>query len=167
MKSNLELMIPVFQVQLFYTAAHWSWFSGCCMDKKQLQAAGLKATAPRMRILRLFESATEPHLSAESIYTILKDGGDDIALATVYRVLSQFEAAGVLIRHHFEEGFSVFELNHGEHHDHLICVKCRKVVEFVNEMIEEQQTKIAEQHGFILTDHSLKLFGLCEGCQGD
>lgn len=135
------------------------------MDKSQIKAAGLKVTVPRIKILELLEKAGSRHLSAESIYQTLKDEGEDLGIATVYRVLGQFEAAGIVNRHNFEEGFSIFELNHGEHHDHLVCVKCKQVIEFCDEMIEAQQKIIAQKHGFKITDHSLNIYGLCVSCQ--
>ena len=114
-----------------------------------------------MKILEILESSSQPHLSAEDIYRILMDSEEDIGLATVYRVLTQFETAGLVIRHHFEGGQGVFELDRGKHHDHLICIKCGKIIEFMNADIEEQQHKIAEQEGFTITDHSLIIYGDC------
>ena len=114
-----------------------------------------------MKILEILESSSQPHLSAEDIYRILMDSDEDIGLATVYRVLTQFETAGLVIRHHFEGGQGVFELDRGKHHDHLICIKCGKLIEFMNADIEEQQHKIAEQEGFTITDHSLIIYGDC------
>ncbi len=114
-----------------------------------------------MKILEILESSSQPHLSAEDIYRILMDSDEDIGLATVYRVLTQFETAGLVIRHHFEGGQGVFELDRGKHHDHLICIKCGKIIEFMNADIEEQQHKIAEQEGFTITDHSLIIYGDC------
>lgn len=135
------------------------------MENINLKKAGLKITTPRIKILEILENAQAHHLSAEDVYRILLESGDDIGLATVYRVLTQFEEAGLVIRHHFEGGHSVFELDHGEHHDHLVCVKCNRVEEFVDKMIEEQQQQVAKQAGFLITDHSLTLFGICKLCQ--
>ena len=131
------------------------------MENQDLRRAGLKVTLPRMKILEILESSSQPHLSAEDIYRILMDSDEDIGLATVYRVLTQFETAGLVIRHHFEGGQGVFELDRGKHHDHLICIKCGKIIEFMNADIEEQQHKIAEQEGFTITDHSLIIYGDC------
>lgn len=134
-------------------------------DKHQLKSAGLKVTMPRLKILQIFEDSQNRHLSAEEIYKSLVEMGDDVGLATVYRVLTQFEAAGLVYRHHFEGGNSVFELSEGEHHDHLICVKCRKVLEFVDEVIEERQEMIARQASFEMTSHTLTIYGRCGACQ--
>jgi Fur family ferric uptake transcriptional regulator len=130
---------------------------------RELKKAGLKVTGPRLKILHILET-TSRHMSAEDIYKTLLEMGEDVGLATVYRVLTQFESAGFVIRHHFEEGLSVFELDDGEHHDHLVCVKCGKVAEFVDPMIEERQLAIAEKMKFRMTDHNLTIFGICEGC---
>lgn len=135
------------------------------MGDPDLKKAGLKVTVPRLKILELLENASDRHLSAEDIYKSLSDMGEEIGLATVYRVLSQFESAGLVIRHHFEEGRSVFELDKGDHHDHLVCVKCEKVLEFVDSVIEERQLKVAEEHHFQITDHSLYIYGICKSCQ--
>jgi Fur family ferric uptake transcriptional regulator len=135
------------------------------LDSTQIKQAGLKVTLPRVKILNALESSDERHLSAEDVYKILLQREEEIGLATVYRVLTQFESAGLVCRHHFEGGQSVFELNRGGHHDHLVCVKCGKVVEFVEETIEERQRDIAREHGFVLEDHSLVIYGLCSGCQ--
>lgn len=134
-------------------------------DKHQLKSAGLKVTMPRLKILQIFEDSQNRHLSAEEIYKSLVEMGDDVGLATVYRVLTQFEAAGLVYRHHFEGDHSVFELSEGEHHDHLICVKCRKVLEFVDEVIEERQEMIARQASFEMTSHTLTIYGRCGACQ--
>ena len=137
------------------------------MENQDLRRAGLKVTFSRMKILELLESSDKRHMSAEDIYRALLDVGKDIGLATIYRVLTQFEAAGLVIRHHFESGQAVFELERGGHHDHLICVKCGKIVEFVDESIEAKQEKIAEENGFQISDHSLIIYGVCsnENCQ--
>jgi len=136
------------------------------LESKNIRNAGLKVTLPRIKILEILERPSHAqHLSAESIFKTLVSEGEEIGLATVYRVLTQFEAAGLVIRHHFEGGNSVFELNRGDHHDHLVCVHCGKVVEFHDETIEQLQAKIAQQRGFELTDHSLCLYGICKDCQ--
>ena len=131
------------------------------MENQDLRKAGLKVTLPRMKILEILESSTKAHLSAEDIYRLLMDSDEDIGLATVYRVLTQFETAGLVIRHHFEGGQGVFELDRGKHHDHLICIQCGKIVEFVNSEIEEKQHQIAKEAGFDITDHSLIIYGKC------
>jgi Fur family ferric uptake transcriptional regulator len=135
------------------------------LDNAQIKQAGLKVTLPRIKILQVLETSDKRHMSAEDVYKTLLAKGDEIGLATVYRVLTQFEGAGLVCRHHFEGGQSVFELNSGGHHDHLVCVKCGKVVEFLEEAIEERQQAIAREHGFTLEDHSLVIYGLCSDCQ--
>lgn len=134
------------------------------MSETELRNVGLKVTLPRKKILNLLEEASEQHLSAEVIFNQLREAGEDIGLATVYRVLAQFCDAGLVIRRDFQEGFSVFELDQGEHHDHLVCVTCGMVVEFVDEIIEQRQTTIAQEKGFRITDHSLNLYGVCKVC---
>jgi len=134
-------------------------------DQKDLRKAGLKATLPRLKILELFEKSDERHLSAEDVYKVLLNAGDDVGLATVYRVLTQFEDAGLLVRHHFESGKAVFELNEGNHHDHIVCVKCGVVEEFYDAEIERRQKEAAESRGFIMQEHSLMIYGTCEKCQ--
>ena len=135
------------------------------MESNDLKKAGLKVTLPRMKILDLMESTSVRHQSAEDIYQALRDEGEEVGLATVYRVLTQFEAAGLVTRHHFEGGQAVFELNREGHHDHIVCVGCGKVEEFVDDIIEQQQAKIAESKGYKITDHSLILYGTCPECQ--
>ncbi len=135
------------------------------MSSQELKEAGLKATLPRMRILQFLENNSTQHLSAEEVYKNLAESGDDVSLATVYRVLTQFESAGLVTRHHFESGVAVFELNQGEHHDHIVCVKCGRVDEFVDESIEARQRDIASKAGFTITDHALTIYGLCADCQ--
>jgi Fur family ferric uptake transcriptional regulator len=130
-------------------------------DQKDLKNAGLKATLPRLKVLSLFENSKERHLSAEDIYKVMINSGEDVGLATVYRVLTQFEQAGLLIRHHFESGKAVFELNGGNHHDHIVCVKCGRVEEFYDEEIEKRQKSAAESLGFKMQDHSLTIYGIC------
>ncbi len=132
-------------------------------DSKELKKAGLKATAPRLKILGILENSKDPHLSAEDIYRVLLEAGEEVGLATVYRVLTQFEAAGLVIRHNFEGGRSVFEVDHGQHHDHMVCVECGKVFEFYDRSIEERQRKVAAAEGFVVADHAHYLYGVCEG----
>lgn len=126
-----------------------------------LKTIGLKATLPRLRILELFEKSEIRHLSAEDVYKKLVDEGADTGLATIYRVLTQFERAGLLMRHHFETDKAVFELNQGSHHDHLVCVQCGHVEEFYDSEIEKRQIKIAEERGFRIHDHSLHIYADC------
>lgn len=133
-------------------------------SNSQLRSAGLKVTLPRMKILKILEDSRDRHMSAEDVYKTLLEQDDDVGLATVYRVLTQFEQAGLVLRHHFEGGHSVFELDEQGHHDHLVCLKCNKVVEFVDDVIEQRQKAIAEKHKMSLTDHSLYLYGICEKC---
>lgn len=135
------------------------------MAQEDLKRVGLKVTLPRVKILQMLEGSEKHHLSVEDVYRALIATGEDVGLATVYRVLTQFETAGLVTRHNFEGDHSVFELNQGSHHDHLVCVKCAKVEEFVDEVIEERQQNIAQQSGFKMTDHSLNIYGLCETCQ--
>lgn len=135
-------------------------------ENQELRSAGLKVTVPRIKILQLLEDSEVHHMSAEDVYKALLDSGDDVGLATVYRVLTQFESAGLVKRHHFEGGRSVFELTSNKHHDHMVCVKCGSVKEFYDEMIENRQQEIAEQAGFQVTDHSHYLYGLCKNCRG-
>jgi Fur family ferric uptake transcriptional regulator len=135
------------------------------LELKNLKSVGLKVTLPRTKILGILENAGSRHMSAEEIYKCLIEQGDDVGLATVYRVLTQFEAAGLVIRHHFGEGYSVFELDQGVHHDHLVCIKCGDVEEFVDEVIEQRQAEIAKQQNFKMTDHSLYIFGVCSICE--
>ncbi len=135
------------------------------MSNTDLRKAGLKVTTPRLKILELLESSAEKHVSAEDIYKLLIGSGDEVGLATVYRVLTQFEAAGLVKRHNFEGGQSVFELAEGKHHDHIVCVKCNKVEEFVDDVIEQRQDAIAHKMGFEITDHALNIFGICEDCR--
>lgn len=133
-----------------------------------LRKAGLKSTPPRIKVLNLFLSGGGQHLSAEEIYKKLLSEGEEIGLATIYRVLTQFEHAGLLTRHHFEGGKAVFELNHGDHHDHLVCIRCGWVEEFFDAGIEKRQKEIARERGFTVHDHALYLYVECnrEGCSG-
>lgn len=126
-----------------------------------LKSSGLKATLPRLKILEIFQSSTVRHLSAEDVYKLLLAENLDVGLATVYRVLTQFEQAGLLSRNHFESGKAVFELNEGSHHDHLVCLDCGLVEEFFDDEIEKRQHRIAEERGFKLTEHALALYGNC------
>ncbi|MBS0307746.1 MAG: ferric iron uptake transcriptional regulator [Proteobacteria bacterium] len=126
-----------------------------------LKSSGLKATLPRLKILDIFQNSSVRHLSAEDVYKILLTENMDVGLATVYRVLTQFEQAGLLHRNHFETGKAVFELNEGSHHDHLVCLDCGLVEEFFDEGIEKRQQKIAQERGFNLTEHALALYGHC------
>lgn len=140
------------------------------MENQELKKAGLKVTAPRVKILHILETSLQAtgmrHLSAEDVYKKLLEMGDDVGLATVYRVLTQFESAGLVIRHHFEGGHSVFELDDGKHHDHLVCIKCGHVVEFIDPVIEQRQEAIATEKQFRMTDHALYIYGVCIKCEG-
>ena len=128
---------------------------------QDLKSAGLKATLPRLKIINLFESSKVRHLTAEDVYKLLLSEGLDIGLATVYRVLTQFEQAGLLVRHHFESGKAVFELNQGTHHDHLVCIQCGRVEEFYDAEIEKRQVKVARDRGFEIHEHALYLYADC------
>lgn len=135
------------------------------MDESlQLKEAGLKITVPRIRILQILEQSLDHHLSAEDVYKALLDIGEDVGLATVYRVLTQFESAGLVHRHNFEGGYSVFELEKAEHHDHLVCLTCGRVEEFVDDIIEQRQHLIAQNAGFHMTNHALNIYGACSIC---
>jgi len=127
-------------------------------QRQELRNAGLKVTLPRLKILEIFEGSGTRHMSAEDMYKALLDSGEDIGLATVYRVLTQFEAAGLVTRHNFEGGHSVFELDTGDHHDHMVCVESGDVIEFFNEEIEELQKEMAAKHGYEILDHDLVLY---------
>ncbi len=129
------------------------------METVDIKNAGLKITLPRMKILQLLESSPDRHLKAEDIYKILLDSGEEIALATVYRVLTQFETAGLVTRHHFDGGYAVFEINDGEHHDHLVDISTGRVVEFYDETIERRQKEIAEKYNFTISEHTMVLYG--------
>ena len=129
------------------------------MESSDIKNAGLKLTLPRMKILELLEKSDDRHLKAEDIYKTLLDSGEEIALATVYRVLTQFESAGLVTRHHFEGGHAVFELNDGEHHDHLVDISTGRVVEFYDETIEQRQREIAKKYNFTITEHTMVLYG--------
>ncbi|MEI6897449.1 MAG: ferric iron uptake transcriptional regulator [Psychromonas sp.] len=129
------------------------------LENVALKEAGLKVTSPRVKILSLLQRPENQHLSAEDLYKKLLEQGDEVGVATVYRVLNQFDDAGIVTRHHFEGGKSVFELTHQEHHDHLVCLKCGEVIEFNDPLIEKQQKLIAQKYGIKLTNHSLYLYG--------
>ncbi|HEV7616481.1 MAG TPA: ferric iron uptake transcriptional regulator [Burkholderiaceae bacterium] len=130
-------------------------------NPSELKASGLKATLPRLKILEIFQNSSVRHLSAEDVYKILLNENMDVGLATVYRVLTQFEQAGLLSRNHFETGKAVFELNEGSHHDHLVCLDCGRVEEFYDEEIEKRQQKISQERGFQIAEHALALYGHC------
>jgi Fur family ferric uptake transcriptional regulator len=135
-------------------------------NPSNLKASGLKATLPRLKILDIFHGSTVRHLSAEDVYKILLNENMDVGLATVYRVLTQFEQAGLLNRNHFETGKAIFELNEGSHHDHLVCLDCGRVEEFYDSEIEKRQQQVAKERGFRIADHALALYGNCtkENC---
>lgn len=134
-------------------------------EQHSLKDAGLKITTPRLKILQTLESSVSKHLSAEDIYAALRtEQAIDISLATIYRVLTQFVRAGLIIKHNFDNNGSVFELDNGEHHDHMLCQQCEKVIEFHDDTIEARQDSVAEQFGFTITSHSLQLYGICNEC---
>ncbi|HCD05379.1 MULTISPECIES: ferric iron uptake transcriptional regulator [unclassified Methylophaga] len=137
------------------------------MERQDLRKAGLKITLPRLKVLEILEHSKQRHLSAEDVYKALLEMGEEIGLATVYRVLTQFEGAGLVSRLNIDGGHAVFELEDGAHHDHLFCVKCNRIIEFYDEVIEERQRAIAKANGFEMTDHSLYIYGICnrEDCQ--
>lgn len=134
------------------------------MTQKDLRNVGLKVTLPRLKILQILEHADPHHMTAEELHTKLIAAGEDVGLATVYRVLTQFETAGLVRKHYFEGGRSVFEMDHGEHHDHLVCLRCNAVHEFLDPQIESRQRKIAIDAQFKMMDHSLTIYGLCHQC---
>ena len=136
------------------------------MEDTDIRKAGLKVTLPRVKILQILETASSRHMTAEDVYKALLEKGEEIGLATVYRVLTQFVGAGLVERHHFEGGQAVFELDRGSHHDHIVCEQCGRVEEFVDETIEQHQKQIAEQRGFEIAEHSLIIYGRCtrENC---
>ncbi|SDM06056.1 Fur family transcriptional regulator, ferric uptake regulator [Oryzisolibacter propanilivorax] len=131
---------------------------------EELKSTGLKATLPRLKILEIFQSGAQRHMTAEDVFRVLLDERSDIGLATVYRVLTQFEQAGILIRSNFEGGKAIYELNEGEHHDHFICTVCGTVEEFYDPEIEKRQTLIAKQKGWVVHDHAMALYGQCAKC---
>jgi Fur family ferric uptake transcriptional regulator len=132
------------------------------VEGKDLRKAGLKVTLPRLKILEILEHSNTRHMSAEEIYKKLLDSSEDIGLATVYRVLTQFEGAGLVSRHHFEDGMAVFEINHGTHHDHIVCMDCGAVEEFVDPEIEARQNEVAQRLGYVIEEHSMVLYGRCQ-----
>jgi len=148
-----------------FRPSDYSGYGNTIVESSDIKKAGLKVTLPRVKILEILEKNARRHFSAEDVYKNLIGEGEDIGLATVYRVLTQFESAGLVSRHHFDSGHSVFELNQGEHHDHILCVRCGKVDEFVDETIEQLQHTIAERAGYKMTDHVLYIYGICEQCQ--
>src|SRR5690554_2464622 len=128
------------------------------VENNELRKAGLKVTLPRVKILQMLDNAEQRHISAEDVYKALMEAGEDVGLATVYRVLTQFEAAGLVTRHNFDGGHAVFELSDGEHHDHMVCVETGEVIEFIDHEIEERQREIVAEHGYELVDHNLVLY---------
>ena len=134
-------------------------------ESQELKDAGLKITLPRVKILQILESSEVHHVSAEDVYKLLLQNGEEVGLATVYRVLTQFEQAGLVVRHNFEGGHSVFELSSDKHHDHIVCVRCGRVEEFTDDEIEQRQKEVASKLGFELTDHNLNMYGLCPECR--
>lgn len=136
-------------------------------ENQELRKAGLKVTLPRIKILQILETSENKHMSAEDVYKALVESNQEVGLATVYRVLTQFEAAGLVMRHHFEGGHSIFELTPMNHHDHIVCTVCGKVEEFFDEIIEDRQELVAKSFGFQITDHSMYLYGKCPDCQRD
>lgn len=170
--ANLGLKFKkngVFRVFVINYSQNLSIMMGVMMafTNQDLRKAGLKVTLPRIKILELLESAENHHMSAENVYRALAEQGEDVGLATVYRVLTQFEQAGIVERHNFENNLSVFEIVQDKPHDHLVCDVCGKIVEFRNEVMEAEQCNIAEKHGFKLSGHSLVLYGVCNSpeCQ--
>ncbi|ROR32074.1 ferric iron uptake transcriptional regulator [Inmirania thermothiophila] len=137
------------------------------MQSDDIRNAGLKVTVPRVKILQMLEESPDRHLGAEDIYKQLLARGEEIGLATVYRVLTQFEAAGLIKRHHFEGGHAVYELNQGGHHDHIVCVRCGRVDEFTSAEIERLQRQVAAEAGYEIRDHVLYIYGLCARCRAD
>lgn len=135
------------------------------METSNIKKAGLKITHPRMKILEFLETSKTRHHSAENVYRSLMDDGEDIGLATVYRVLAQFVTAGLVEKHHFESGQAVFELSEKSHHDHIVCVACGKVEEFFDQIIENRQKEVAIEKGYDVSDHSLTLYGKCSSCR--
>jgi len=135
------------------------------MDAEDLKSAGLKVTLPRLKILEVLEKSSNHHLSAEDIYRALMEQREEVGVATIYRVLTQFEESGIVNKLNFENNQAVYELSNVEHHDHLVCVKCNIIIEFQDDVIEQHQLQIANKYGFQLTDHSLYLYGLCKTCK--
>ena len=137
------------------------------LESKDIRKVGLKVTLPRLKILEMLESGDSRHMSAEDLYKALLESGEEIGLATVYRVLTQFESAGLVNRLNFESGHSVYEINQGKHHDHMLCIKCGRVDEFIDDAIEARQAAIAERMGYDMTDHSLYIYGVCPDCRAE
>ena len=135
------------------------------LETQDLRNAGLKVTLPRVKILEILENSKGKHFSAEDVYKQLLESGEEIGLATVYRVLTQFESAGLVTRHHFDTGHSVFEMDDGSHHDHIVCVRCGRVDEFIDETIEKLHHEISNKAGYKMTDHCLYIYGICADCQ--
>ncbi len=135
------------------------------LENEQIREAGLKVTVPRAKILAVLERNADRHMSAEDVFRELLSDEDEIGLATVYRALTQFESAGLVCRHNFDTAQAVFELNRGEHHDHLVCTKCSRIVEFLDPLIEERQATVASEHDFQIEDHTLVIHGVCPSCQ--
>ena len=135
------------------------------MDAEDLKSAGLKVTLPRLKILEVLEKSSNHHLSAEDIYRVLMEQHEEVGVATIYRVLTQFEESGIVNKLNFENNQAVYELSNVDHHDHLVCVKCNVIIEFQDDVIEQHQLQIANKYGFQLTDHSLYLYGLCKTCK--
>lgn len=130
----------------------------------ELKSTGLKATLPRLKILEVFQTGAQRHMTAEDVFRVLLEDRSDIGLATVYRVLTQFEQAGILLRSNFESGKAIYELNEGQHHDHFVCTTCGKVEEFYDPEIEKRQQIVAKAKGWVVEDHSMALYGLCANC---
>jgi len=135
------------------------------MDAEDLKCVGLKVTLPRLKILEVLERSSNHHLSAEDIYRALMEQHEEVGVATIYRVLTQFEESGIINKLNFENNQAVYELSNVDHHDHLVCVKCNTIIEFQDDVIEQHQLQIANKYGFQLTDHSLYLYGLCKTCK--
>ena len=136
-------------------------------NSDELKNTGLKATVPRLKILEIFQKGSQRHMTAEDVFRVLLDDRSDVGLATVYRVLTQFEQAGILSRSHFESGKAVYELNEGQHHDHLVCTSCGRVEEFYDAEIEKRQQIVSKGKGWILQDHAMSLYGLCAACSAN
>ena len=153
------------KITLITITGHESYRMGVrkdMMSGEDIRNAGLKVTLPRVKILGVLEQLERGHVSAEDVYKLLLDAGEEIGLATIYRVLTQFEAAGLVTRHHFEGGQSVFELDRGEHHDHIVCIRCGRVEEFFDQTIEDRQQEIAIDKGFSVEAHALTIYGYCK-----
>ena len=158
---NLAILLCVGAKTLYHKAHATLLIKNMTNTSSNLKSSGLKATLPRLKILEIFQSNAVRHLTAEDVYKILLNENMDVGLATVYRVLTQFEQAGLLNRNHFETGKAIFELNEGSHHDHLVCLDCGKVEEFYDEQIEKRQHLVAKERGFTIAEHSLAIYGNC------